>query len=76
MLLKDQVADAPARAAVPGVRYIPQTSARTALDTALALVDGAGEFAGRKFGVIYTDTYGYGSTAPGASLVDLTGPWV
>lgn len=75
MLLKDQDAGAPARAVVPGVRYIPQTSARTALDTALALVDGAGEFAGRKFGVIYTDTYGYSITAPGASLVDLTGPW-
>ena len=75
MLLKDQVANAPARAVVPGVRYIPQTGARTALDSALALVDGAGEFAGRKFAVIYTDANSSGSYLPGVSLVDLTGPW-
>lgn len=75
MLLKDQVADSPARAVIPGVRYIPQTGARTALDAPLALVEGAGEFAGRKFVVVYTDHYGYGSNTPGASLVDLTGPW-
>ena len=75
MLLKDQAANAPARAVIPGVRYIPQINTRVAFDGALSLVDGAGEFAGRKFAVIYTDTYGYGSTAPGASLVDLTGPW-
>lgn len=74
MLLKDQVADAPARSVIPGVRYIPQTSARTALDSALALADGAGEFAGRKFAVIYTSTSGSG-TPTGVSLVDLTGPW-
>lgn len=75
MLLKDQATGTPVRAVVPGVRYIPQTSARTALDSALSLVDGAGEFAGRKFAVIYTDTSSYGAGAPGASLVDLTGPW-
>ncbi len=74
MLLKDQVAGSPARAVVPGVRYIPQTGALAALDAPLALVDGAGDFAGRKFAVIYTSPFSYGA-APGASLVDLTGPW-
>ena len=76
MLLKDQVADAPVRAVVPGVRYIPQSNARVALDSAFALADGAGEFAGRKFAVIHTDTYGPLPSTPGVSLVDLTGPWL
>lgn len=74
MLLKDQSVGAPARSVIPGVRYIPQSDARAALDTPLALVDGAGEFTGRKFAVIYTSTSGSG-TPTGASLVDLTGPW-
>lgn len=74
MLLKDQSVGAPARSVIPGVRYIPQSNARAALDTPLALVDGAGEFTGRKFAVIYTSTSGSG-TPTGASLVDLTGPW-
>lgn len=75
MLLRDQTANEPVRAVVPGVRYIPQSGARAALDSALALVDGAGEFAGRKFAVIYTDTHTSGTSNAGASLVDLTGPW-
>lgn len=74
MLLKDQSVGSPARSVIPGVRYIPQSDARAALDTPLALVDGAGEFTGRKFAVIYTSTSGSG-TPTGASLVDLTGPW-
>lgn len=75
MLLKDQSVGAPARAVIPGVRYIPQINARTALASALSLVDGAGEFAGRKFAVLHTSPYAYGIIDPGASLVDLTGPW-
>lgn len=75
MLLRDQSSGAPVRAVVPGVRYIPQTEARTALDTLFAMYDGTGEFSGRKLAVVHTSS-SYSGTSGGASLVDLTGPWV
>lgn len=75
MLLRDQAANDPVRAVVPGVRYIPQTGARAVFDTAFALFDGADEFAGRKLAAIYVDVITLGHTALGVSLIDLTGPW-
>lgn len=75
MLLRDQAADEPVRAVVPGVRYIPQSGARAVFETAFALFDGAEEFAGRKLAAIYVDMATPGLFAPGVSLIDLTGPW-
>lgn len=75
MLLRDQAANEPVRAVVPGVRYIPQSGARAVFETAFALFDGADEFAGRKLAIVYVDETTPSHTAPGVSLIDITGPW-
>lgn len=75
MLLRDQATSEPVRAAVPGVRYIPQSGARAVFETAFALFDGADEFAGRKLAAIYVDATTPNHTSQGVSLIDLTGPW-
>lgn len=72
LLLKDQVAGAPARSIIPGALYIPQTGLST-MYAHMSKHDGAGAHAGRRLLALHL---GVGvSTVGGVALVDLTGPW-
>ena len=62
----------PPRAIVPGVAYVPQSGLQGFL-TWGGIVQGGGEFSGRR--LIAVTTGSYSASAYGIALIDITGPW-
>lgn len=74
VFLRDLGANKPPRGVVPGVLYIPQVNAAAALVDGDVL-QGSGDFAGRKLLVVSGAAGQYNQSTTACYLVDITGPW-
>jgi hypothetical protein len=71
MMLVEQASGVP-RSIIPGVAYVPQ-SGLINLFKAFDVIDGGGEFAGRRMMAVAPGYYYY--RRDGIGFVDITGPW-
>lgn len=72
MWLKDQGANNPPRAMIPGVHYIPHSNALV-MFAHLSTHNGAGPLLGRRLLAVHVGPQA--TSATGVVLIDLTGPW-
>lgn len=74
VLVRAQVTDGSVRTVVPGCLCIPQSGARALFTQLFGVVDGAGEYVGRRLCVVHVGA-NYSSLGGGVGFVDITGPW-
>lgn len=74
MFLQGSADQAPARAYVPGLYFVPQSGAGTSF-TDGSTIDGAGELSGRRLMAVRTSDSQVSATVQGVYFVDTTGPW-
>lgn len=73
LFLREQAANSPGRAIVPGALYVPQ-SGLASLEAPGNIETGTGEWVGRKLLAVGTGVNA-GAIPPGIAFIDITGPW-